>query len=432
IYAPTLRYHDGEFYLVTTNVGGEGNFFVHTEDPAGEWSDPVWLDIGGIDPSLCFDEDGTVYLTGQGKGEFGEGGIAQAELDIETGKLLTPWIKIWEGTGGRHPEGPHLYHINNTYYLMIAEGGTEYGHMETIARSDSPWGPFESCPHNPIISHRDRGRHPIQGTGHADLIEDDKGNWWLFFLAFRITGGQYHHLGRETFLAPVEWEDGWPLVNGDGTVELEMDVNRKIAEQEIKNDFRDDFNGDELGLEWNFLRKPIDDNISLQKRTGWLRLYGNKLNLSNPDSPVFVGKRQNDFNCRVEVKLDFEPIKAGEEAGLSVFMNENHHYEIAISKINDNKKIIVRRRIGSLQTVTADEIVEEGSVILKVKADKNKYYFSYEQNNETLLMDDGETRYLSSEVAGGFTGVYLAMYTTGNGEETSVPADFDWFEYSSG
>src|SRR4030042_2877344 len=152
IYAPTLRYHDGTFYMVTTNVDGGGNFYVTAKNPAGPWSEPVWLDHSGMDPSLFFDDDGKVYYT-RHEGA-GDGYVAQRILNIETGKLEGPLRKIWGGTGGVWVESPHLYKINGKYYLTAAEGGTSYGHTQVIARSDSPWGPFESCPYNPILTHR--------------------------------------------------------------------------------------------------------------------------------------------------------------------------------------------------------------------------------------------------------------------------------------
>ncbi len=182
IYAPTIRYHDGVFYMITTNVNAGKHFIVSTSDPAGEWSEPVWIDQAGIDPSLLFDGD-RVYFSWTMRGA-----IYQAELDIGTGKLLTEPRLIWRGTGGRYPEAPHLYKIDGTYYLMVAEGGTENGHMETLARSSSPWGPFEPCPHNPILTHRNRGAHSIQGTGHADVVQAHDGSWWAVFLAFRQVG----------------------------------------------------------------------------------------------------------------------------------------------------------------------------------------------------------------------------------------------------
>ena len=175
IYAPTLRYYDGTFYMVTTNVYGGGNFYVTAKNPAGLWSEPVWFHDGGIDPSLFFDDDGKVYYT-RHEG-MGDGYIAQQFLNLETGRLEGPLKNIWRGTGGVWPEGPHLYKIRGKYFLMIAEGGTSYDHMVTIARSDSPFGPFESNPNNPILTHRNRTDHPIQALGHADFVETPDG-WW--------------------------------------------------------------------------------------------------------------------------------------------------------------------------------------------------------------------------------------------------------------
>src|SRR5262245_26506144 len=213
IFAPTIRYHAGTYYMITTNVSHGGSFFVTAKDPAGPWSEPVSIAApGGIDPSLFFDDDGKVYLTSTGSAP----GIYEAQIDVASGKLLTPQRIVWKGTGGRYPEGPHIYKVRGRYYLMISEGGTEYGHMVTIARASSPGGPFEPCPRNPILTHRDTQlNQPIQGTGHADLVEDGAGNWWMVFLAFRPQGGFYwQHLGRETFLAPVRWDaQGWPVVN---------------------------------------------------------------------------------------------------------------------------------------------------------------------------------------------------------------------------
>ena len=170
IYAPTIRHHDGTFYMITTNVSDGRHFYVSAQDPAGEWSEPVWVDVreqigGSIDPSLFFDDDGRVYLTCTGPGWK----IFQVEIDLASGKLLSEPRLISRGTGNRCPEGPHLYKIGGFYYLMLAEGGTEYGHLESIARGESPWGPFTPCPHNPILTHRNVDS-PVQATGHADLI----------------------------------------------------------------------------------------------------------------------------------------------------------------------------------------------------------------------------------------------------------------------
>ena len=426
IYAPTIRYHDGTFYMITTNVNQGGNFYVYTKDPLGEWSDPVFVNQGGIDPSLFFDDDGNVYLS-----STGEGAIVQSRIDIKTGERLTDVKQIWTGTGGSYPEGPHLYKIHNMYYLMIAEGGTGYGHMETIARSNNPWGPFEGYPRNPILTHRSTIR-PIQATGHADLIEAHNGTWWMVFLGIRPVGFPHcHNLGRETFLAPVKWLDsGWPVVGQDGKVFLEMKADCLPQHPWEKGKCRDDFDNEGLGLQWNFLRNPRNEEWSLSERPGWLRLIGSENSLNDTNPMAFVGQRQRHFQCSISALLDFAPRYDGEEAGLAVRMSESHHYEIAVTSLGNERHIIVRCKIGSFVEIRAREKVETGPVRLKVKATPEEYFFSYAlENKDFKIIGKAETRYLSSEVAGGFTGVYFAMYATGGGKKSTTPAFFDWFEY---
>jgi alpha-N-arabinofuranosidase len=433
IYAPTIRYNNGIFYMVTTNVSNGGNFYVYSDNPAGEWSEPVWVDQGGIDPSLFFDEDGKVYFTSTSQYGTQMPGICMSEIDIKTGERVTEVRFIWAGSGGRHPEAPHLYKIKGYYYLVIAEGGTEYGHMVTVARSKSPWGTFEACPKNPILTHRNIGFHTIAGTGHADIVEDTEGNWWMVFLAFRTADGDYHHLGRETFLAPVEWsEEGWPVVNGNGTVELSMESDKLKSEQILINAFEDNFEASILNNQWNYIRNPNENMYSLAEKKGYLRLYGSNISLKEAGSPTFIGKRQQHFDCKVSTLLDFNPKRKCEEAGLCIYMDEKHHYEIAVESDAFNRKVIVRRTIGMLSAIVAEEAIGEGEVILEIKADKTEYKFKYAVGKaETKEIAQGETKYLSSEVAGGFTGVYMGLYAVGSGVKSSTPADFDYFKYNA-
>jgi xylan 1,4-beta-xylosidase len=429
IFAPTIRYHEGTFYMITTNVSHRGNFYVVTQDPAGAWSEPIWVQQGGIDPSLCFDGE-HVYLTSSA-GWPQQPSIYQCEIESKSGQQLTETRLLWRGTGGRFPEGPHLYHIGDWYYLLIAEGGTEYGHMETLARSRSPWGPFEPCPYNPILTHRDHGSHPLQGTGHADLIEAHDGSWWLVFHALRPHERSYHHLGRETCLTPVTWtEDGWLVVSAEKTVDIQMNVKSLPQQIERRESARDEFDRPELRLCWNFLRNPDAHDWSLSERPGWLRLYGSPRTLDEQDSPTFIGRRQQHFTVSAKALLDFRPENEGHEAGLTVFMNEGHHYEIAVTQLQDNRCLIVRRRIGDLVALVARERIEEGPVELEIQAQSNSYTFLYTMAGQPAQkVATGATRYLSSEVAGGFTGVYFGMYATSNGNGRTGPADFDWFEY---
>ncbi len=430
IFAPTLRYHAGLFYMTSTNISAGGTFFVTAPDPAGEWSEPVWLGDVGIDPSLLFDDDGQVYFTCPSRA-----GMVQSTLDLETGRLRAPLQVIWSGTGGAFPEAPHLYNIQGRYYLMIAEGGTEYGHMETIARSTSPWGPFESCPRNPVLTHRSNGVLPIQSLGHADLVQAPDGRWWAVCLGVRPNGyPPCHHLGRETSLVPVTWDaEGWPVMGLEGRLGTEVEVAdwpEQLWEQEP---VRDDFDTPALRLSWNFLRNPHAQDWSLTERPGWLRLTGSAVTPDDQDAPAWVGRRQQHFDCEAWTALDFAPQNEGEEAGLTVRMNEKHHYEIAVARQADGPYIIVRRSIGSLRVVTARVPLKGTRVQLGLRADKDEYTFGYREGeaSEPHWLDSGETRYLSTEVAGGFTGIYLALYSTGNGRPSAAPAYFDWFEYKA-
>jgi len=428
IYAPTIRYHQGIFYMVTTNVSHGGHFIVSARDPAGEWSEPVWIkDHGWIDPSLFFDEDGKVYFTSQGSN-----GILQSEIEIETGKILTQPRVIWTGSSGKSPEGPHLYKYFGKYYLMVAEGGTEYGHLEAMGRSESPWGPFEICPHDPILTHRSY-ESPIQATGHADMIQDHSGNWWLVFLAVRPNGyPMCYHLGRETYLAPVKWTaDGWPVVGLDGRVALEMEADCLPPHTWEDEPVRDDFDTLNSRLGWNYLRNPVVENYSLTERPGWVRLKGSPVTLDQVGSPTFLGRRQQHFSARVSMLVDFQPRQEGEEAGLTAFMNERHHYEVGLTAQGGGREIFVRKRIGSIQAVVAKLAIPDGLVTLVIEASRDWYKFGYGMGEQSIhFIAKGETRYLSTEVAGMFTGVYLAMYASGKHSTCSTPADFDWFDYA--
>src|SRR5690606_2672994 len=296
IFAPTLRYHDGTFYLITTNMSVGRSFCVTSSDPAGEWSEPIWIQEEGfsMDPSLFFDDDGKVYYTRHGGGRHG--GVYQAEIDLASGRLHEPPRQIWTGTGGIWPEGPHLYKIDGTYYLLIAEGGTSYDHEVTVARASSPWGPFEACARNPILTHKQQRSHPIQATGHADWVQAPDGRWWMVLLGIRPWDGAHHHLGRETFLTPITWDrEGWPVVS-------ELALGPSDARR-----FRDDFEEPTLRFEWNFVRNPARVNYSLSERRGFLRLRGAEASADDEAAFTFVGRCQQHYRCEVSTKLDFEP-----------------------------------------------------------------------------------------------------------------------------
>ncbi len=427
IYAPTLRFHNDTFYMITTNTTHEGNFFVHTTDPYGEWSDPVWVDMPMIDPSLFWDDDGKVYVQTST-------GIFQSEIDLKTGKRLSPLRRIWEkGSGGNWIEAPHIYKKDGYYYLLLAEGGTYYGHMITIARSKNIWGPYESCPNNPILTHRNTYLDPIQGTGHGDLIQDHHGDWWMVFLAFRVNGQFYHTLGRETFLAPVTWENGWPVVNNNEDISLKMKV-PTLPFHKFNTHNRDEFEHEKLALQWNFLRNPPDSSYySLTEKKGSLMLKGTASNLNDLLPKTFVGRRQQDYHFEATTSFNFQPTAGNEEAGVTLLMNNKHHYDIFISRNKAGQRTInARYTIGSLQHVVKTEVIDEGNVEIKLTGDRDHYQLLYKaaKTGDYNLLFNPDIIYLSVDVTGGFTGVYIGLYATGNGKPCKNPAYFDYFEYN--
>lgn len=430
IFAPTIRYHKGLFYMITTNTSGGGNFYVTAEDPEGPWSEPVWIGNGGIDPSLFFDDDGKVYYNRHAGGEDGYAG--QRLLNLEEGKLEGELRKLWEGTDGIWPEGPHMYKIKGKYYLMMAEGGTGYGHMITIARSDSPGGPFEPDPDNPILTNRNNPGHPIQAVGHGDLVKTPDG-WWMVCLGIRPQGGKFHHLGRETFLAPVEWnEDGWPIVGGDGVMDKRYPVPELPAHPFEEPPVRDEFDDGELALQWNFLRNPYDRDYSLTERPGYLRLNGSPVTLDDRDSPAFVGRRQTYLHCRASAKLEFQPETENTEAGLTVRAYDGFHYDVGITLHNGKRKCFFRKVVrGKTVEPVRYADIPPGAVVLAVEASPLSYKFScITTEGNKRIMGEGLTKNLSSEkIDLSFTGAYFGMYATGNGKRCTSPADFDWFEY---
>lgn len=429
IWAPTLRYHQGLFYLITTNRNTDVNFIVTARDPAGPWSEPIEVDRIAFDPSLFFDEDGKVYYM---RRDWELGGTVQAEINPQTGELLSPFRLVGRGFVSEDQEGPHLYKRNGWYYLMAAEGGTRYGHMETIGRSRSVWGPFEPCPLNPILTHRHISSAVIRHTGHGDMVEAHDGSWWMVCLATRHhTYEDANVLGRETFLAPVTWtEDGWPMVGRNGTLSEEMEAKLLPLHPWEESPERDDFDQPELAHCWSFLRNPYDRDWSLSERKGFLRLKGSPVTLSDVDSPAFVGRRQQHHHFAACSLLDFEPVKEGEEAGLCVLARNTYHYEIAVAMKDGVKKLLVRKTVEDIQTIVYEQRMERGPVTLHILGDPKTYAFGYQLGDAPMVIAaTGATKLLSNELAEIFTGVFIGLYATGNGEYSQAAADFDWFDY---
>ncbi|MBN1565801.1 MAG: glycoside hydrolase family 43 protein [Anaerolineae bacterium] len=453
LYAATIRYHDGLFYVINTLVPNAenptppyGNFIVTATDPAGPWSDPYWLnDAPGIDPSLLFDDDGRVWYTGNrvppaGESYTGHREIWLQELDLDLMQLTGPKYALWDGAAkfAIHPEAPHLYHIGNTYYLMIAEGGTHLTHAVTIARSKTVTGPYESCHRNPILTHRDRGYFsPIAATGHADLVQTQTGEWWLFALGVRpyhtpFEPGHHYNLGRETFLAPVTWEDGWPVVNARrGGIELEFPSPDLPPHSWPELPVRDEFDTNTLAFCWNFLRNPRDPFWNLTDRPGHLRLRLRPEKLSEWANPSFVGRRQQHINFAAQTVMDFTPEHEQECAGMAVLQNSDYHFRFVITLVGGERTIRLIKREQGAESTLAEMPLAHSPVYLKVEAQGQAYSFSVSADGADwqTVADQVDGRILSVMVAGGFVGTYIGLYASSNGQTSLNVADFDWFDY---
>ncbi|MCL2638736.1 MAG: glycoside hydrolase family 43 protein [Oscillospiraceae bacterium] len=397
IFAPTIRFNNGRFYMTTTNVTGGGNFYVYTDDIYGEWSEPIYVEQEGIDPSFYFEGDKAYFMSNAD-------GIVQSEIDIETGKLLSEQKTLWHGTGGRYLESPHLYKIGKYYYLLAAEGGTEYGHMVTYARSENLWGPFEPYAENPVLTNRNLGGYSIQGVGHSDLIEDEHGNWWLFHLGFRQIDRwlTFHHLGREVFLMPAKFgDDGWFTVGENGTTTEEVKLNG------VTQIFKNNFNFQNITPhDRRFLRNPSEENFIITKES--LKIKSSPDTLDDAGSPSFIGLHQKEFEFELSVQ-----VRANDgEAGVTIYMDENHHYDLAF----DGSAVKLKLNIGDIKH-TKKEIPANGDITLRIKANAINYEFFC----GGVSLGTAQTRYLSSEVAGGFTGVVIGLYSQYGDVGNDVP-----------
>jgi xylan 1,4-beta-xylosidase len=414
VYAPTLRHHDGRFFMITTNVTFKGaeTFVVTSDDPAGPWSDPVAVPVPGIDPDLAWDRDGNCWVHFSGLG-----GIARTRVDITTGAFLDGFELTWSGSGLQYPESPHLYERDGTWYLLIAEGGTHGGHCVSVARGPSPVGPWEGCPTNPILTHRSTDA-PIQNTGHADLVEFADGSWWMVLLGVRPRGigPGFHTLGRETFLVPVQWEDGWP-VPGDPALEMAA---APASRESLPTCRRETFDAP-LGHHWVGLRRPPSDISSLDSRPGWLVLHGGEQTL-DAAKPAFVGRRQQHHYCRVTACVD---ALSATQAGLSVLLDTAAHYDVAI----EGDRVVARGRVGGLDGEVGRAPRPQGPLVLTIETGPDIHgpdavslgFLDDLGAAHTLARLDG--RYLSSEVTGGFLGRLIGMYAVGG------DAAFEWFDY---
>lgn len=412
-WAPTIRHRDGLFHLVVTDAMGRGMLHFTAEDAAGPWSDGDVLlvqdgseSIAGIDPDIVWDAEGACYITFSGlllSGDLDPNapthlGIQQVKVDLETHRALEEPRSLWSGTGLMFPEAPHVYEIDGAWYLLIAEGGTERGHSASVARASSPEGPFEGAPGNPLVSARSTPR-PIQNTGHGDLVEGPGGQWLCVLLGVRPRSGTraFSALGRETFVSPVTWEDGWPAI---APVALKPRPGTRV---EVSFDAP-------LDAEWIAVRRLPQEVSRIED--GRLVLAADGSTLAEPQ-PVFVGRRQEHLTNEVTVTVD---VSAG-VGGLAVRYDERFHVGIEAG----DGRIVARAELGGLRQEWSRPFAGEvldlhiasrppaaagGGMV----STSDVFHLGATVDGERVELAQVDGRFLSSEVTESFTGRVIGVY----------------------
>ena len=452
LFAPAIEYHNGTYYVTCTLIDKGGNFVVTAKNPAGPWSDPTFLpEVRGIDPSLYFDDDKAYIIYNNDAPEnkplySGHRTLRMYEFDPLALKVVGE-EKILVNGGvdiSKKPvwiEGPHILKKNNWYYLYAAEGGTSVNHTEVVLRSKSVWGPYVPYENNPILTQKDLPadrKDPITSAGHAQFVEGPDGKTYAIFLAVRPYEGNYYNTGRETFIAPVEWKDGWPVVDPNNKViPYSYTVNYKEVKQKDARPQSGNFEytitfEKELDPALLFLRTADSSSFNLSKAKG-LTLKLKPETVMELGNPSFIGKRQQHLNCSTEVSVDFSAKTDHEKSGLIIFQDENHFYYLCKS-IDQGKGVVQLFKSsteGKAMELITQATVTSDKVLFRIDAKGDQYSFHYAQsaNEWMLLKDKVDGKFLSTQVAGGFIGCVFGMYATSSGMETTNSASFKYLRY---
>lgn len=433
VFAPTIEFHDGTFYVLNTAVDSGGNFLATATDPAGPWSDPVWLPtIDGIDPSLFFDDDGKAYLLNNGPPEGepryeGHRAIWMQEFDITQRKPVGPRRVMIDGgvdpsTNPIWIEGPHIYKREGWYYLVCAEGGTSLQHSQVVLRSRDVWGPYAGYEHNPILTQRDLAADradPVINAGHADLVEGLDGSWWAIFLASRAYGEVHYNTGRETFLLPVEWKDGWPVILEDGrAIPLVAPgpefIARDTTQAPMSGNFtwRDEFDMPELDRAWMYVRVPKRAWADLTVQPGKLAIHPLAEGLDTLRNPSFLARRQQHLSFQASTALDV-PGEPGIAAGLAAFQGEQYWYFLGVRRDGNDVRLFLEKASGQEAETIATKVVGPGAELkLKIAGNDGSYSFAYDVDGEgwQWLRRNDDGTILSTDVAGGFVGAVVGPH----------------------
>jgi alpha-N-arabinofuranosidase len=436
IYAPTIRFHNGRYYMITTNVSQIGNFYVTADDPAGPWSNPIALpEIVGIDPSFFFDDDGKAYIVHNGvpPGDKplypGHRALYLFPFDVNSGKVSGPGKMIVNGgtDPAKNPvwiEGPHIFKRNAFYYLIAAEGGTAEQHSEVVFRSRSVDGPYESYSGNPILTQRTLSPSrpdPITSTGHADFVETQNGEWWAVFLGCEPYEDDFYNTGRETFMLPVKWVDGWPVILDAEKVVPRVVTRPKLSLQTAGTrpmtgpfQWTADFTGTHLPISLNTLRTPTGKWWSMDAAQAALFLEPRAEDLDSAHDPSLIARRQQHANFTSSVQVRFGENDKLSDAGLVAFQNETHSFFLGVhlSPQGERTVFLERRNDEFSQIASASLPGNLRDVTLKVEGAGAHYRFYYRIGSEAWMQlgGDQDGTILSTKKAGGFVGTYIGMF----------------------
>ena len=462
VWAPDLTHADGRFYLVYTDVkrygrttvgGASGaslrdfhNYLVTATDVDGEWSDPVYLNSSGFDPSLFHDDDGKKYLLNMlwdhrpGQNRFA--GIVMQEFSTGEQRLVGARRTIFSGTPLGLTEGPHLYKRGGYYHLLTAEGGTSWGHAVTMARARQIDGPYELHPDVHVLSARNRPDVPLQRAGHADLVDTTDGSTYMVYLCGRPLPNRGRcTLGRETAIQKMVWgEDGWlRTVSGEGVPVLETQAPRAAPDPLQYTAGRATFDAAELPIEFQWLRSPHPDELfTLTARPGYLRLYGRET-VGSLFEQALVARRQQSHCYSASTRVEFEPRHFQQMAGLICYYNSSKFHYLYISQ-DDVAGRHVRVMSALPDQTQADAFtlpsaIPQGvAVDLRVEVDYDRLHFAYrvsgtqwtwvpQQFDASNLSDEATTPGLPN-----FTGAFVGVACQ-DMSGSRCPADFEWFEY---
>ncbi len=438
IFAPAIEYnpHNDTFYVITTCVDGIGNFLVKTDDPfKGEWSEPILLpSVGGIDPSLFFDEDGTGYIVNndapEGEPEYdGHRAIWLHHFDPQTDQTFGKAKMIVDGGVDKSEkpswiEGPHLYKINGTYYLMCAEGGTSINHREVIFTAKSLDEPFVPYKNNPILTQKDLPEERpeiVTSTGHADLIDTPTGEWYAVFLGCRPYQGNYYYTGRETFLLPVTWENGFPVIlpHGEPVPTVVDKAGLSPTHSFLTGNFvwEDRFESEILGHDWLFVRTPVNQWWRIED--GALKIDAIQKNIYGLDNPAYIGRRVQHLNFEFSVEMDFSPQSQTELAGICCLQDEKYNIILGKTRQDNRERIVLYLADGEatpgclFSQIVPDEYAAT-PVTLKIKAQDARlsFYLAYRDKEWITVAENIDASFLTTEKAGGFLGATVGMYAT--------------------